>query len=94
LKKPNAFGLHDMCGNVREYCQDFYARYPLPAQTDPLIDMPRSKDHRVVRGGGTSCKVYEIRPGRRSYGPASDQVVNYISFRIVSPLVIPAKQDL
>jgi serine/threonine protein kinase len=47
--EPNAFGLYDMHGNVREWCQDFYAPYlqrPRPGYAGPL----KGKTN-VLRGG-------------------------------------------
>ncbi len=48
LKKPNAFGLYDMLGNVWEPCSDYYAPYPWH-EVDPLG--PSQGLERVLRGG-------------------------------------------
>lgn len=47
-KKPNAFGLYDMIGNVEEWVQDGYGEYPSASVSDPINNDNRS--HRVIRG--------------------------------------------
>ncbi len=48
-KKPNAWGLYDMHGNVLEWCQDWHDDYPKGKVIDPKG--ASSGQHKVLRGG-------------------------------------------
>ncbi len=65
--RPNAFGLHDMLGNVWEFCATHYAPYPKDAVTDPGDGDP--KRGFAVRGGGWSNSPSDGRCASRNADP-------------------------
>ena len=63
VKKANAWGLHDMSGNVYELCRDWYAE-KLSGGVDPAG--ASSGTGRVVRGGGWFSDAYDGRVAVRN----------------------------
>ena len=69
-KAPNAWGLHDMLGNVHEWVQDRYGGYPGGLVTDPAG--PSSGLLRVRRGGSWMYDAWYCRASFRGiYSPGN-----------------------
>lgn len=76
-KKPNAWGLHDMHGNVWEWCRDRYAAQ-LAGGTDPIQQVGEG---RVVRGGCYNFGAQHCQASTRNAMP-NDSGDEYVGFRV------------
>lgn len=63
-KKPNPWGLHDLHGNVWEWCQDLHVKQ-LPGGIDPLVSVGSAI--RVNRGGAWGFGAAYCRSGSRDW---------------------------
>jgi eukaryotic-like serine/threonine-protein kinase len=64
--RPNGFGLHDMHGNVKEYCRDYYGPYDkIASNKDPVQLTKPTQDWRVARGGSFYRNGRECRSADR-----------------------------
>jgi formylglycine-generating enzyme required for sulfatase activity len=79
-KKPNAWGLYDMHGNVLEWCQDWHDDYPEGKVIDPKGASPGQ--HKVLRGGAWLGSPTTLQCTFRSEDYAVVQS-NDIGFRLV-----------
>ena len=84
-KQPNAWGLYDMQGNVRELCLDWYAdSYPGGSVTN--YAGPESGAYRVCRGAGWGDSAESCRSSNRGYR-SEGRRADLLGFRIaLSPI--------
>jgi len=84
LGVANGFGLYDMHGNVREWCQDAWHSNYNDAPTDGSIwdDKLSNNTYRVLRGGSYVSYAYYCRSAFRSFFTPDFRDLN-LGFRLV-----------
>src|SRR5262249_55626170 len=70
---PNPFGLHDVIGNVSEWCLDVTdgAFYVVSPRRDPVAEGKATAD-RILRGGNFSYQASQARSAFRGSGQPED----------------------
>ena len=93
---PNNYGLHDISGNVAEWCLDGYDQsfYIRLARKNPFADgniqdviqrMNQIRTFRIIRGGSWHSDENDLRVANRNYRAPSD-ADRYSGFRCVKSL--------
>src|ERR1043166_10303415 len=100
-KKPNAFAIYDLYGNVSEWCEDVYS--PTYYKESPAADPPGpaspGKDvKRVIRGGSWKssadmCRA-SFRQGERTGDTDACFLTDYCGFRCVRRATAEELQQL
>lgn len=106
-KKPNAWGLYDMLGNVMEWTLDQYAPYTPAAQTNPWVKSTTSYPH-AVRGGSWNDDPSSVTctarvPSDASWKKQDPQLpksiwymtdAQWLGFRLVRPAKLPPAEEM
>jgi len=106
-KKPNAWGLYDMLGNVMEWTLDQYAPYQPGAASNPWVKATDPYPH-AVRGGSWNDAADMVRcaarvpsdPDWKQQDPQLPKSIWYetdaqwLGFRLVRPAKLPSAAEM
>ncbi|MFN6209276.1 MAG: SUMF1/EgtB/PvdO family nonheme iron enzyme [Microcystis sp.] len=82
-KRPNAWGLYDMIGNVWEWCEDNWHDNYIGAPKDGSAWLTNDNDYPIVRGGCWYNGPDGCRSAYRFLNPRRDGLSNSYGFRVV-----------
>ncbi len=106
-KKPNAWGLYDMLGNVMEWTLDAYAPYKPGAGTDPWVK-PTAPYPMSARGGSWNDPADQVTcaarvasdPSWKQQDPQLPKSIWYetdaqwLGFRLLRPTKLPSAEEM
>jgi formylglycine-generating enzyme required for sulfatase activity len=87
---PNIFGVHDMNGNVLEWCSDWYSDKNIKGEQKNPVG-PASGNYKVIRGASWNRSGNYMRATYRTYYTMSVRF-DFLGFRCVKNAELPITQ--